>query len=443
MPHREGLSQREESKPVDRSGAQLCVTDEGAECIPFGEGPFQMWVLFSTAVGGGIAFLQNILFTLMLREMDHWCKRPEEFSQTTVDAWKLLAIPRYPNGSYSRCTVRSPPHGGASARVVTCNAWEFDLREYGNNVVSEWSLVCRRSYLRDVCVFVSVAAMVLSLPVAGTAADLMGRKTVALVALTGLLVTLLGTSVALDFQAYLMTRVVVAGTSRVLFVLFVVLYEVTTESRRLLYCTLAPAISTIIGPIFELIVDTYKIGWSASHLLVALLGVLLLATFYVLEESPVWLLAMNNKKGAKRAALRAASMNGVPSTACTEDFKSELRRRRRLTGEKSPLSASLGKRTALCAFVWFVLCWAHSHYSSGRGLAVDRYVQIGATLSLGPVFLVVSQFVKCGRRVNRAVATSLAVFSVLSALLFYVRTCSRRYCGPSCSWRCACRSTCL
>lgn len=59
-----------------------------------------------------------------------------------ADAWKLLAIPRYPNGSHSHCMVRSPPDGGTEAGLISCTVWEFDLQQYGNNVVSEYSLVC-------------------------------------------------------------------------------------------------------------------------------------------------------------------------------------------------------------------------------------------------------------------------------------------------------------
>ncbi|KAH9381724.1 hypothetical protein HPB48_010543 [Haemaphysalis longicornis] len=151
------------------------------ECTPFGEGPFQLWVLLTTMVDNGVYFIKDILFGLSSREMDHWCRRPAEFDHMSAGAWKQFAIPRSANGSYSRCTVRYPPDGGLSTRVVACTAWEFNLSEYGNTVVSEWSLVCHRAYLRNVASLVNSAAMILALPVAGAAADHVGHKTVSFV----------------------------------------------------------------------------------------------------------------------------------------------------------------------------------------------------------------------------------------------------------------------
>lgn len=66
------LNQPEAPKQAGKD-AELCAdaNDADAECIPFGEGPFQLWALFSSSVGGAIVFLDGFLLGLMLREMDH------------------------------------------------------------------------------------------------------------------------------------------------------------------------------------------------------------------------------------------------------------------------------------------------------------------------------------------------------------------------------------
>lgn len=275
--------------------------------------------------------------------------------------------------------------------------------------------------MRHVCFFVRTVTVVLSVPLAGAAADHVGRKTVAIVALTGLLLSSLVSTIALEFHTYVMAQIVVVGTSRSFFVVFSILYEVTTAPRRLLYGVLAPAISTVLGQVLEFCIDTYKIGWFTSHLVIASLGLLLLATFYVLEESPAWLLATGNATGAERSALRAARRNGVTPSSCSEFFSRDLRGCHRSTLERSSPSVlvePLRTRTILCGFFWLVLSWSHTHYSSSRGIVVDRYAKIGTIACLVPLFFVVWMLVKRGSRVKEAVATSLLMFSALSALLF-------------------------
>lgn len=266
-------------------------SDGARVCVPFGDGVFQVRLLIVTAVAGSIALTQASLFRSSMLELDHWCARPPGFSNTSADAWKALAIPRDADGNYSRCTVREPPDAGASAQVVPCATWEFNLSDHGNTVVSEWNLVCQRSWLNNVAHVVVFCANVLSLPLMGMAADRAGRKTVTFVAITGLLLTVGVSSMARDFQTFVVTQAAVSVLSKCMVVLYVLLYEVSTASRRLLYCFVAPALSSVFAPVLLFFVGSYQLDWSLSQLVVATLALLLLASFYVVEESPTWLLA--------------------------------------------------------------------------------------------------------------------------------------------------------
>ncbi|XP_077541008.1 organic cation transporter-like protein [Haemaphysalis longicornis] len=252
----------------------------------FGEGRFQPRLLFSTVVAGAISFVQLSIFRLPTREMDQRCMRPPAYSELSVESWKQLAIPRDDDGNYSRCTVRNPPEGGPSAQVVHCSEWEFDLSEYGNSVVSEWSLVCHRSYLKDIAASVNFVTAVVALLVIGAAADRIGRKTVTVVQLVALLLSLACSGLARDFSTFAATQAVVAATSRSNFVLYVILYEVTAPSRRILYSSAAAAFSAIFMPVFVFTLDNFKTSWYWSLLIFAAQSSVLLATFYFLEESP-------------------------------------------------------------------------------------------------------------------------------------------------------------
>ncbi|XP_077541007.1 beta-alanine transporter-like [Haemaphysalis longicornis] len=352
----------------------------GADTSAFGEGRFQLRVLLSVVVAGAISLVHSSIFRLSTREMDHWCMRAPAYSELSVESWKQLAIPRDADGNYSRCKVRNPPYGGPSAQVVPCSEWEFNLSEYGNNVVSEWSLVCQRSHLKDIATLVNFVATVFALPVIGAAADRIGRKTITVVQLVALLLTLVCSGLARDFSTFAVTQVVVAATSRSAFVLYVILYEVTTPSRRILYCTAAPALSTIIVPIFVFLVDTFKLSWYWSQLIVAALSSVLLAAFCVLEESPVWLLEMHNAEQAERVVVSAASVNAISPSRSRDLFRRRLlsmdqTQNATTRGHTASLIAvpELRKRSVVLAFTWVVLSAARGHYAEERGIPVSSH----------------------------------------------------------------------
>ncbi|KAH7960886.1 hypothetical protein HPB49_024207 [Dermacentor silvarum] len=401
------------------------------DCAPFGEGAYQVRILLIAVVAGGFCYIQWVLFRLSSRVMDHWCSRPPAFLNVSVDEWKKLAIPRDANGTYSRCTVREPPNAGIIARVVTCSSWEFDLGEYGNTIVSEWSIVCERRQLNDIARAAHYCATVFSLLVAGQVADRVGRTTVAIVALAGFQLTLLGSALATDFQTYVIMRSVTGATAGCLLPLYVILYEVTTTPRRLFYCVLAPALSTIFVPIFAFLIDFWKMSWSSSHLMLAVSAGGLLGTFYIIHESPSWLLHMHRTQDAESVALKAANVNGVSPSTCLEALRKEMRRRHcdepcvepnveTSCVDSCVWASSLRKRTILLAASWFIIGWTHSHYTLDRGIQVSDYVRIATYLGIGPTFIAIWSFLQRGKGVKRVIVTLTLVSSSSSSVLFFM-----------------------
>ncbi|KAH9381597.1 hypothetical protein HPB48_000690 [Haemaphysalis longicornis] len=397
----------------------------GADSAVFGEGRFQLRVLFGTVVAGAIALVQSNLFRLLTREMDHWCGQPPAFFELSVEAWKQLAIPHDAHGNYSRCMVRNPPEGGASVQVVHCSEWDFNLSEYGNNVVSEWSLVCHCSYLKDIAASVNFVTAVVALPVIGAAADRIGRKTVTVVQLVALLLSLACSGLARDFSTFAATQAVVAATSRSNFVLYVILYEVTAPSRRILYTSAAAAFSAIFVPVFVFMLDNFKISWYWSLLIFAALSSVLLATFYFLEESPVWLLETHRTEQAEDAVVKAASVNALSPSKTRELFRKELlsmeRSQHATTREhaaSSIFAPVLRKRSVLLAFSWVVIAAVRGHYTEERGIQVNRYTRIGSSIGLIPMFIAILPFLQRGRFLKEVVAASTLLCSTACAFIF-------------------------
>ncbi|KAH9381599.1 hypothetical protein HPB48_000692 [Haemaphysalis longicornis] len=391
----------------------------------FGEGRFQPRLLFSTVVAGAISLVQLSIFRLSTREMDHRCMRPPAYSELSVESWKQLAIPRDDDGNYSRCTVRNPPEGGPSAQVVHCSEWEFDLSEYGNSVVSEWSLVCHRSYLKDIAASVNFVTAVVALLVIGAAADRIGRKTVTVVHFVAPLRTLVCSGLARDFRTFAATQAAVTATSRSYFVLYVILYEVTSPSRRILYCTAVVAFTTTFAPVFVFLVDSFKISWYWSLLIVAALSSVLLATFYVLEESPVWLLETRYTEQSERVVVKAANVNASSLSlraATVQEAATEH-------GAKSAFHNE-GTCRELEFRTWSKEVFSAPRVYTGRHQrrswplyrrAMHPRQQLracGNSIGLIPLFLVVLTFLQKGRFLKEAVVACTLVRATACASLF-------------------------
>ncbi|XP_075540056.1 solute carrier family 22 member 7-like [Dermacentor variabilis] len=241
-------------------------------------------------------------------------------------AWMELDIPRHAKGSYSRCTVHIPPDGGAWARVEPCVEWEFDLEEHGNTAVSEWSVVCQRGRLADAAQAAHLVAMTITFLGLGPIADGIGRKAALVLALADLLLMLAAAGVATDLQTLITVRSVPATSSAGLFVIRMLLYEITTTTRRLLYTTIGSALSFVIARTFLPWAHAWKVSWSVWHMLLALFALVLLVAFRILDESPSWLIAAHREVEARRVVGRVANINGAPVSHCPEFFKRHMHR---------------------------------------------------------------------------------------------------------------------
>ncbi|KAK8776916.1 hypothetical protein V5799_029741 [Amblyomma americanum] len=147
-------------------------------------------------------------------------------------------------------SARDPPDGGSE--TVLCDSWDFDLSEYGDNIVSEWQLVCHRRRLLDLALYTTFLASVLWLPMMGLAADRVGRKIVVYISIPALLITGFASSVTGSFQFYVALRTVVsASIVSVMTVAFVVLYEATPAGRRTLYCFTALALAQVTRSLYS------------------------------------------------------------------------------------------------------------------------------------------------------------------------------------------------
>ncbi|KAL1419708.1 hypothetical protein MTO96_024977 [Rhipicephalus appendiculatus] len=370
----------------------------GVDEPPFGDGRVQLVSLLNAAIAAAAYILHYESFRITAGVMDHWCSRPEEFANLSVKQWKELAIPVDEDGVYSRCTVREPPFGGANNRVVPCTSWEFDMDKYGNNIVSEWALVCDRAWLITLARLVYAAACIVSTPLVSRLADRASRKLVVFSTIPVVLITGVASSLPNNFQFFVIVRAVVsAATSCTVPPVLAILWEVSPPRKAPLYCVISILVTVVVADSAVAAAEALKAGWAALQLILMVPTFLLAALYFTLEDSPSWLVATGRAVEAERVSLHLARSNGVTATRCRELFTLQYKTKPLDPGEtveqSNACSPRLRSRTVLILYMWTVFSYAQDSYVTNDGIPASGPVKLIAFVTSLSVCLLYTRWV--------------------------------------------------
>ncbi|KAH7965689.1 hypothetical protein HPB49_009837 [Dermacentor silvarum] len=361
--------------------------------LPYGHGTFQLVHVIGAVIAVYNCALHYESFRLTAGVMDHWCGRPDSMKNLSVNEWKQLAIPVDEQGEHSHCTMRDPPDGGDAARVVPCASWEFDLDQYGNNIVSHWNLVCDRRWLIDVARLVYAAASMASLPVVGALAD----------------------------SFFVAVRAVVsASTSALVVPMYALIYELAPIEKYPLYIIMIALSAFMLSPVTLFTAQLVKSGWATLQLILMVPTCLLLLLYYTIDESPSWLLETGNVKEAERIALRAASMNKVSPENCRNlmaDQVAEIKARTQDDGYRSGIcSQQFRVCTITICYMWTAISYAFNSFVINDGVPVGE-ITTALSFIVSFILCVVSAPFVTSFGFRNTVTTSGLVFAVaLTAL---------------------------
>ncbi|XP_072145617.1 beta-alanine transporter-like [Dermacentor andersoni] len=219
---------------------------------------------------------------------------PAEYAFVPEDTWRNLSIPVERDGastSRSQCHRYEPPFEHPAGNdditppenrsVVPCDAgWHYENGarsgkrlhsgafglERDNSIVVEWDLVCDRGWIVSALTAAYMAGGVVGAPVAGIAADRIGRRPV--LCIWFLLLISSGTMLvfAHNLPVFAALRFLLsAGASGVLVASHVLLFEVTDTEHRVSYCAIAVAGATFAAAMYAELVYVYIRNWHAAQ----------------------------------------------------------------------------------------------------------------------------------------------------------------------------------
>ncbi|KAK8775907.1 hypothetical protein V5799_030748 [Amblyomma americanum] len=214
----------------------------------------------------------------------------------------------------------------------------------------------------------------------------------------------------------------VCDPGSMLIVLFVLLFEVATRSRRDLRWAVVMAITSTVVPALFYATDSLWLSWKGVQLLLMMPAMLMLANLCMNEETHNWLLVVWNTCEAERVAMRAAAANGVSPDEFLDGFNRVMAEHEQRVGAvdvcspRAVISPRFRATSATLAFVRTAENISYNLINLNNILASHWWSQLLNAVIAGPASLAVYP---CMQRVGvRWIGVlSCVVFSLTAAVL--------------------------
>ncbi|XP_075227145.1 organic cation transporter protein-like isoform X2 [Lycorma delicatula] len=264
---------------------------------------------------------------------DFWCARPEGFRDLPVDLWKnlsgIFSVVSDGKVKYDPCTIKDMPlpiHNYTDVSVTfsnesvprkKCLHWEYDSSGFGETIISEWDLVCENQQLNNLAEMMFLLGVAVGGLASGFFSDRLGRKKTLMVSLLLQIVLGLGIAFAPLLSVYLVLRALLGFVCvSVVFSGFVLCMELVGGK----WLTISGVSYLFPLPIAYIVISGiayYIKDWRNLQIAITVPAVPFLALWWILPESPRWLLTMGRVEETFEVLEEAARVNKITLPANT------------------------------------------------------------------------------------------------------------------------------
>ncbi|XP_053593360.1 organic cation transporter protein [Microplitis demolitor] len=244
-------------------------------------------------------------------------------------AWNQLAIAVIAPGQNFTCISPAPinPNDSMikacfvkvnhSLPEVKCTEFTYDQSVFKSTIISEWDLVCDRKILLSLVQSLTQLGILIGNLVFGIYADKVGRKTPLMIAVVIQAVTGIITAFMPLYELFLLFKFISAiatgGTMLISFVIVMEIIGVETRSNILTLFHIPFVLGFLCVPLFSYLTRT----WDGYWLTISIPAFTLLSFYWLIPESPRWLLAVGKVEQAREVLVKAAKRNKISEDKVT------------------------------------------------------------------------------------------------------------------------------
>lgn len=301
-----------------------------------------------------------------------------------------MTIPRDSMGDYEKCSFYSyqtnrtilmfnssdPQENftiGVNATLQKCSEWVYEKSVFKETYTSKHNLVC------DDAILVSHSRMIFYLGVLvgdivfGWSSDRVGRKITVCVGLLLLIVAAFAVSWAPEIISFTILEFIIGGTNHGSFLCTNVLGQELVGPSKRKYTGTIQHMFFSIGLVYQTIVYYFSRDWQISCIVLAASCVIFIPYWWLIPESPRWLISQGRNEEANAILQKMAKVNG---TKISPDVVANLTIKKEKTGSFKDLlkSKTMCLRAVILCFNWMAVCLMYYGVTFNAGNIGDFYL---------------------------------------------------------------------
>ncbi|XP_066591897.1 organic cation transporter protein-like [Prorops nasuta] len=261
-----------------------------------------------------------------------WHQLSIVFLAPPTDFTCISPVSAFNESALMQCSINT-----GNNTMEKCTKFKYDRRIFRDSIITEWDLVCDKAQLANLIQSVTMLGVMIGNMVFSIMADRIGRKNPLMIAIVLQSITGLISAFSPWYEMFLifkfLSAVATGGTMLVSFVLLMEIVGIEWRSTLSVLFHIPFLLGHLMNPMISYLTRT----WTGFQMAVSIPPIFLLSYYWIIPESPRWLLAVRRTGEAEAILTKAARRNKVPLgnvTAAIESYESLSTKRSTNSNEK-------------------------------------------------------------------------------------------------------------
>ncbi|OAD56165.1 WD repeat and HMG-box DNA-binding protein 1 [Eufriesea mexicana] len=243
-----------------------------------------------------------------------------------------------------------------------CTNFKYDRRIFKESIITQWNLVCDREQLANFIQSCIMLGVLIGNLIFSIMADRIGRKKPLMIAIGLQSLTGFISAFVPWFELFVIFKFISAiATGGTMLVSFVLLMEIVGIEWRSTMSVLFH-VPFLLGHLMNPLISYLTHTWDGFQMAVSIPSLFLLSYYWIIPESPRWLLAIGKLSKAEQILIKAANRNKIPIEnvkTAIETYESNMRNYRKRIEDKYNIThlfrtPNLRLKTICICINWFV-----------------------------------------------------------------------------------------